>query len=177
MRRLIIHLLLALLTFALGMTADAFIKSLRELFDEEFEIETVSIPPEIPAEFRTRFESERPFESETSQIPCACHRGYRPMPAARSLTPLSGGVLNGRALCLPVPAYPSLAHAAHVSGKVAVQVTVDEGGCVIAARAISGHPLLQAAAVEAAYRACFSPASISGDPVKVNGLITYNFIL
>ncbi|HKS40594.1 MAG TPA: energy transducer TonB, partial [Blastocatellia bacterium] len=38
------------------------------------------------------------------------------------------------------PAYPPLAKAALISGAVIVEVTVDEEGKVIAARAISGHP-------------------------------------
>jgi protein TonB len=55
-------------------------------------------------------------------------------------------------------------------------VIVDESGKVISARAVSGHPLLQAASVEAAYAAKFSPTLLSGQPVKVTGTISYNFI-
>jgi TonB family protein len=58
-----------------------------------------------------------------------------------------------------------------------VQVTIDETGKVISARAISGHPLLQAAATQAAYSARFSPTQLSGQPVKVTGTINYNFQL
>jgi periplasmic protein TonB len=56
-----------------------------------------------------------------------------------------------------------------------VQVLVDESGNVISARAISGHPLLQAAAVAAAQQAKFAPTSLMGEPVKVSGVLTYNF--
>src|SRR5678816_1571975 len=56
--------------------------------------------------------------------------------------PISGGVLNGKAISLPKPAYPPIARAAHASGTVVVQVTIDENGNVISARAVSGHPLL-----------------------------------
>jgi protein TonB len=90
--------------------------------------------------------------------------------------PISGGVLNGKATSLPKPAYPAIARAAHASGTVTVQVTVDESGKVISARAVSGHPLLQAAAVQAAYGARFSPTLLSGQPVKVTGVLTYNFV-
>jgi protein TonB len=58
-----------------------------------------------------------------------------------------------------------------------VQVTVDESGKVTSARAISGHPLLQAAAVQAAYQARFSPTMLAGKPVKVTGVLTYKFEL
>ena len=90
--------------------------------------------------------------------------------------PISGGVLNGKAISLPKPAYPPIAKAAHASGTVTVQVTIDENGNVISAHAVSGHPLLQAVAVAAAKGARFSPTKLSGQPVKVTGVITYNFV-
>jgi TonB family protein len=91
--------------------------------------------------------------------------------------PISGGVLNGKAISLPKPAYPAVARAARASGTVVVQVTVDEEGNVISARAVSGHPLLQASATSAARQAKFSPTKLAGQPVKVTGVITYNFVL
>src|SRR5215468_9352182 len=72
-------------------------------------------------------------------------------------TKIEDGVLNGKALALPPPAYPTIARAAHASGTVTVRVLVDEEGNVIAAAAVDGHPLLQAAAVAAARQARFSP--------------------
>lgn len=90
--------------------------------------------------------------------------------------PISGGVLNGKAISLPKPAYPPIARAAHAAGTVVVQVTIDENGSVIAAHAVSGHPLLQSAAVGAARQARFSPTKLSGQPVKVTGVIQYNFV-
>ena len=90
--------------------------------------------------------------------------------------PISGGVLNGKAVNLPKPTYPPIAKAARASGTVSVQVTIDESGRVISARAVGGHPLLQAAAVQAANGARFSPTLLSGQPVKVTGVINYNFV-
>lgn len=89
---------------------------------------------------------------------------------------ISGGVLNGRATSLPPPSYPEIAKSAHASGEVTVQVTVDETGNVIAAHAVAGHPLLQAAAVAAARQASFKPTRLEGEPVKVNGVLVYNFV-
>src|SRR2546426_5244435 len=57
--------------------------------------------------------------------------------------PISGGVLNGKAIHLVQPQYPAMARTAHVSGQVSVQVLIDENGNVVAAPASSGHPLLQ----------------------------------
>lgn len=90
--------------------------------------------------------------------------------------PISGGVLNGKAISLPKPAYPPIARAARASGTVVVQVLIDENGNVVSAHAVSGHPLLQAAAVGAARSAKFSPTKLSGQPVKVTGVIQYNFV-
>jgi TonB family protein len=60
---------------------------------------------------------------------------------------------------------------------VTVQVLIDEAGKVISARAVSGHPLLIPEAQKAALQARFSPTTISDQPVKVSGVITYNFII
>ena len=97
------------------------------------------------------------------------------MPAGRVV--VSGGVLNGKAIAKPQPAYPPIAKAARAQGTVVVQVLVDEEGYVIAANAVSGHPLLQQAAVFAARQARFTPTYLGGQPVKVSGVITYNFVL
>jgi TonB family protein len=90
--------------------------------------------------------------------------------------PISGGVLNGKAIYLPKPEYPAEAHAAGASGTVVIQVTIDESGMVSAATAVSGHQLLRQAATNAALQARFSATTLMGEPVKVTGVITYNFV-
>lgn len=90
---------------------------------------------------------------------------------------VEGGVLNGRAISKPAPKYPEEAIAARVSGIVVVHITVDETGRVVEAEAICGPLLLYEAAVGAAWQARFTPTLLSGQPVKVSGLITYNFNL
>jgi TonB family protein len=89
--------------------------------------------------------------------------------------PAAAGVLNGKVISLPKPPYPPIAKQAHASGTVVVQVQVNEEGDVVTARAVSGHPLLQAASVAAARGAKFSPTKEDGKPVKVTGVITYTF--
>jgi len=101
-----------------------------------------------------------------------------PPPAPRPiLKPVSGGVLNGIALSLPSPAYPETARRLRTAGVVSVEVVVDETGKVISAVATSGPSLLRDVAVQAALRARFSPTKLSGQPVKVSGLINYKFAL
>src|SRR5215213_2772375 len=90
---------------------------------------------------------------------------------------ISGGVVNSKASNLVTPAYPASARAVRASGAVNVQVTIDEKGNVVAASAVSGHPLLRAAAVAAARASKFTPTLLSGKPVKVTGIVVYNFTL
>ena len=90
---------------------------------------------------------------------------------------ISGGVINHKAISKPAPPYPAEARAARASGTVVVRITVDECGEVEEASAVSGHPLLREAAEEAACEARFAPTRLNGEPVKVTGTITYNFVL
>jgi TonB family protein len=154
MRRPFIYLIVAVLTFAAGVTVSIFLRGVLSPAAEEKSDSAVSIA-QAPA---------RPIIVEQTR---------------ESLTPKSpiiGGVLNGRAMSLPAPDYPAIARAAHASGTVTVEVTIGEDGYVISSRAVGGHPLLQDAAVEAARQARFTPTRLSGEPVKVKGVITYNFV-
>jgi protein TonB len=90
---------------------------------------------------------------------------------------VSQGVLTAKAISLPQPPYPSLAKQIRIQGPVTVQILVDEDGRVISAQTMSGHPMLLAAAKEAALRARFTATKLSGQAVKVQGVITYNFVL
>ena len=76
-----------------------------------------------------------------------------------------------------IPTYPAIARAARATGTVVVSLVIDETGRVIAAQAVSGHPLLQAASVTAARESTFLPTSVEGTPVKVLVTITYNFVM
>jgi protein TonB len=99
-------------------------------------------------------------------------------PAPKPLMkPVSGGVLNGKAVQLPTPDYPEVAKRMRAAGLVTVEVVIDVNGKVISAKATSGPAMLQQAAVQAALRARFSPTTLSGQPVKVSGVINYNFSL
>jgi len=90
---------------------------------------------------------------------------------------VSGGVIQGSALKKPAPAYPAIAKAARAQGAVQVQVTISEEGHVIDAQVVSGHPLLREAALAAARQWVFKPTELSGVPVKVQGVLTFNFTL
>jgi len=85
--------------------------------------------------------------------------------------PIAGGMLNAKAIYLPVPEVPS----GEAAGVVLVQVLVDEQGSVIDARPVSGPQHLHAAAVNAARMARFNPTLLMGEPVRVSGTLSYNF--
>jgi periplasmic protein TonB len=101
-----------------------------------------------------------------------------PTPGPRPiLKPVSGGVLNGTAVSLPPPVYPESAKRMRTQGVVVVDVILDETGKVVSAVASSGPAILRDPAVAAALKARFSPTKLSGQPVKVSGVINYKFSL
>src|SRR5580765_8972609 len=112
--------------------------------------------------------------------------------SAQETTPriINGGVLNGKAISLPKPEYPAAAKAAHVEGTVRVEIIIDETGNIEAAKAVKpegedselsaevtdARAALREAAEHAALESRFSPTLLSGQPVKVRGVIVYNFV-
>lgn len=90
---------------------------------------------------------------------------------------VKGDVLNGRVISKPAPEYPRMAKTQRASGVVVVSILVDESGKVVEAEALCGHPLLTRPSADAARQARFTPTLLSGKPVKVTGVITYNFVL
>jgi TonB family protein len=86
------------------------------------------------------------------------------------------GQLNGFALKLMMPVYPELAQKLNAHGKVTVQITLDEEGKVISAKATNGSSLLRAASEDAARKSKFKPTLVGNQAVKATGFITYNFV-
>ena len=120
--------------------------------------------------FRVSKEEKREEEGNAGWATERENTGY-----ATKRPAIDGGLLNGKASSLPKPEYPAIARAAKASGTVTVEVVVDEEGNVVAAKAVSGHPLLQGAAVNAARQAKFTRTLVSGEPTQINGYLTYNF--
>ena len=99
-------------------------------------------------------------------------------PALKSITPMEGtilaGVLNDIALELPQPD-PEAAKTANESGTVTVEVIVNENGEVSTLSVVSGPTSLWKAAGAAARKARFAPPLLGGKPVKIAGVLTYEF--
>lgn len=140
-----------------GIEIEKAEKEKKKLEKQNEEIETKTEEPEPTEQPETNPKPQPPTNPPTVKV-------------------VSGGVLNGKAIDLPKPVYPAAARAVKASGAVNVQVTVDENGNVLSASAVSGHPLLRASAVAAAKNAKFKPTNLSGQPVKVKGVIVYNFV-
>jgi protein TonB len=81
-------------------------------------------------------------------------------------------MLNAKAIYLPLPEIPP----GEASGVVLVAILIDEQGTVVEAKAVSGPQHLHQLAVNAARLARFSPTMLMGEPVKVSGTLSYNFV-
>ncbi len=131
------------------------------------------IKPETPA--TTKPESQpSPSPSQTSSP--ATTTKSTPATSSDDTDPRDVGFLNGRAVDLPKPDYPAEAKKNHIAGQVQVKVILDQQGKLISAEAVFGPEPLRAAAVAAAKRARFQPTIMDGVPVKVFGIVTYDFV-
>jgi protein TonB len=74
------------------------------------------------------------------------------------------------------PAYPELARTARVSGIVILECVIDREGRVQSVQVLSGHPLLQAAAMHAVGQWAYTPTRLNGVPVSVVMTVTVRFI-
>jgi TonB family protein len=95
-------------------------------------------------------------------------------PRARAV---SSGLLQGTATHREQPAYPRAALAERLAGVVLVKVVIDEVGNVLEAKLLCGPDLLAQASLEAARKWKFAPTKLEGVPVKVQGILTFNFSL
>ena len=146
---------------------------------------TATIAPSLPSASNSAtklasgpVEIKVPPVSPDTEVPPIMLDEPPPTPGPRPiLKPVSGGVLNGTALHLPPPVYPDPAKRMRTQGTVTVEVVLDESGKVVSAVASNGPAILRDAAVQAALKARFSPTKLSGQPVKVSGVINYKFSL
>jgi protein TonB len=153
------------------------------------EVTPASDPP-VTGQFRLSNRNvDPPFVASSNSSNCISCSGTAPAVKVDTTPPppptppkpktetVTSRVLASKAISLPQPPYPSMARQIHAQGSVNVQILVDEQGKVVSAQAVSGHPLLTSAAKEAALRARFTPTLLNGQAVKVQGVITYNFVL
>jgi TonB family protein len=88
---------------------------------------------------------------------------------------ISQGLLEGNVIKRRMPAYPLMARSMNAYGKVEVRIVISEAGQVIEATAISGHPALRSAAVDAAREWVYKPSTLNDIPTKVETVLTFTF--
>ena len=100
-----------------------------------------------------------------------------PPQVARPVGPkkVSQGVMEGNLKTKIDPPYPSMAKIAHIQGDVVLQATISKGGTIENLRAVSGHPILIQAAMEAVRQWRYKPYELNNEPVEVETTVTVRF--
>jgi protein TonB len=98
-----------------------------------------------------------------------------PKVAAPQKLRISSGVALGNKISGADPAYPQMAKIAHVQGDVILQATISKNGTITNLRAVSGHPILIQAAMDAVKEWRYRPYLLNGEPVEVETTITVKF--
>ena len=75
------------------------------------------------------------------------------------------------------PEYPPLAKVTRTQGVVLLDAVIDKEGSIQSLRVISGHPLLNQAALDAVKQWKYRPTLLNGEPVEVSTTITVTFTL
>ena len=86
------------------------------------------------------------------------------------------GSLANQATARTMPTYPVLARRTRARGTVTVHLELDEQGKVAKILKVAGPAQLQEAAANAARSWRFTPTLVAGQPVRVSGYISFNFI-
>lgn len=115
--------------------------------------------------------------AEAEQYEARARTMYASLNTRPATVPVSGSVLQGSAILRRQPEYPLSAKQSHVQGTVQVLVEVDEAGIVTSAKAVRGPSELYTTSEQAARQWRFKPTLLEGRPVKVSGVLTFNFTL
>jgi TonB family protein len=75
------------------------------------------------------------------------------------------------------PVYPTLARQAHIQGDVRLQATISKTGAIENLRAVSGHPILIQAAMDAVRQWKYKPFLLNGEPTEAESEVIVVFRL
>lgn len=139
---------------------------LKRLQDEQAKFERAKVE-KLKAE-QAKIEEAKKIEAAKAELSKAV------IPAVPKTVEI--GQLNGLATRLAAPIYPLTAQNMNIQGKVTVQVTLDEEGKVVSAKAVNGHQFLRSAAEDAVRKSKFRPNLVGSQAVKTTGFIVYNFL-
>ena len=99
----------------------------------------------------------------------------KPTPAVRP--PRISTIMEGNLIYKVQPLYPALARSARIQGTVMVRAVISRRGTVENLQAVSGHPMLIPAALDAVRQWRYRPYLLNGEPVEVETQVTVNFSL
>jgi periplasmic protein TonB len=102
-----------------------------------------------------------------------------PPPRPRPTGPVrvGGNVQAARIVNRVQPVYPPLARQTRISGTVRLHAIISKDGTIQQLEVLSGHPLLQQAALDAVRQWRYQPTLLNGEPVEVDTTIDVIFSL
>ena len=90
---------------------------------------------------------------------------------------MDGNVQSARLVNKVQPVYPALARQARIEGVVRLHAIIGKDGSIEQLEVISGHRLLQQAALDAVRQWVYQPTLLEGKPVEVDTTIDVAFQL
>jgi protein TonB len=101
-----------------------------------------------------------------------------PIPSVEPQPVRKGGTIQQANLIHQVlPSYPPLARQARIQGIVVLEAVINKQGMIETLRVVSGHPLLNQAAIDAVKQWMYKPTLLNGEPVAVITTVTVSFSL
>jgi protein TonB len=88
---------------------------------------------------------------------------------------VSSGVADGLKIHDVQPTYPQMARIAHIQGDVILQAVISKTGAIENLHAVSGHPILIQAAMDAVRQWKYKPYILNGEPVEVETTVKVQF--
>src|SRR5205823_8715357 len=100
-----------------------------------------------------------------------------PNPKPTGPVRVGGNVQAARIVNRVQPVYPPLARQTRISGTVRLHAIISKDGTIQQLEVMSGHPLLQQAALDAVRQWRYQPTLLNGEPVEVDTTIDVIFSL
>ena len=164
------------------------VKPLRDLSD--LENGRIIAPPMIPTTIRYIATAEPPVGDKIVGIPDLGQGGpavpgeifqghsqpavvHQPTGPVHLTSTMSEGLLLQKTM----PVYPVIAKATRTEGVVVLQATISRTGTIENLHLISGHPMLQKAAIDAVSNWRYRPYLLNGVPVEVETTVNVVFRL
>jgi periplasmic protein TonB len=146
-------------------------------------------PPKIPTSIRNFAAAEPPLNDDSAGVfalgevaaPDASifRRNTQPSVIHPATDPIrvSSTYAEGMLLKKTMPTYPAIAKATRTEGTVVLQARISRSGTIENLHVVSGHPMLQMAALDAVKEWRYRPYLLNGQPIEVETTINVIFKL